>query len=82
MKTELEYSNILAKLQGNIEGIIINLELKDPNVKSEIKRLKEAVKVSNRLTKKLNNENKRSDKIRHSKSSQNIGFGENLNRLH
>lgn len=53
MKTELEYSNILAKLQGNIEGIIINLELKDPNVKSEIKRLKEAVKVSNRLTKKL-----------------------------
>jgi len=53
LNKELEYSNILAKLQGTIEGIIINLELKDPNVKSEIKRLKEAVKVSNRLTKKL-----------------------------
>jgi len=42
------YSEILAILQGSIEGIMINLELKDPNVNSEIKRLKAALKLSDK----------------------------------
>lgn len=55
MNKELEYRNILAKLQGNIEGIIINLELPDSNVKSEIKRLKTAIKLSDKSINNLKN---------------------------
>ena len=55
MNKELEYRNILAKLQGIIEGIIINLELPDPNVKSEIKRLKPALKLSDKALKTIKN---------------------------
>ena len=43
---EFEYEKILARLQGAIEGIINNLKLPHPNVKSEIKRLKHALKLS------------------------------------
>jgi len=53
MNKELEYANILANLQGSIEGIIINLELKAPNVKSEIQRLKAAIELSDKSIKQL-----------------------------
>jgi hypothetical protein len=45
-KKELDYRTIIAKLQGSIMGIIINLKLKNPTIKSEINRLEQAVKRS------------------------------------
>lgn len=54
MKTDLKYTNILAKLQGNIESIILNLKLTDPN-NPEIKRLEQALKLSEKATEKLIN---------------------------
>lgn len=55
-KTNLEYRTIIAKLQGSIMGIIINLKLSDPD-NAEIKRLEQAVKRSEKATNKLTKNN-------------------------
>lgn len=55
LNKEFEYRVILATLQGKILGIIDGIEedSKHTILDYHIKRLKEAVKVSNKLTKKL-----------------------------
>ena len=53
-----EYRMTVARLQGSVEGIITNLELSDPDVKSAIKRLKAALKLSDESIKPLEKPNK------------------------
>ena len=53
-----EYRMTVARLQGSIEGIITNLELSNPNVKSQVERLKAALKRSEESIKPLEKPNK------------------------
>lgn len=50
---EFEYWLVLTKLQRNILSVIQNLELPNRPVNPQIKRLKEAVKVSEKAMEKL-----------------------------